>query len=115
MLSSCNSRAQVNVEFHEAVALAQAKRFDELTSSEQLMEQREAGRVFAGFEEAPIAFPPTYRCMKASREFSNKRSQSPSYCDRVLYKCVKPPPPAAAAASHMLLWDAGPYQVSRRV
>ena len=43
-------------------------------------------RVFVGFKEAPISFQPTYRWVKGEREYSNKKNQNPSYCDRILWK-----------------------------
>ena len=42
----------------------------------------------AGFAEAPINFPPTYRMIKGAAEYSNKKNQNPSYCDRVLHRAA---------------------------
>jgi hypothetical protein len=50
----------------------------------QLRNEMLAQRTFIGFEEPPIHFPPTYRMIKGEHEYSNKKNQNPSYCDRVL-------------------------------
>lgn len=49
---------------------------------DELSIQRKAGCVFWGFEEAPVAFKPTYK-FADDGEYNMKRL--PSWCDRVLY------------------------------
>lgn len=50
------------------------------------------GHVLYGFVEGEISFPPTYRYVKGSDQFSKKRVkkkiQAPSFCDRILYKSI---------------------------
>ncbi len=57
-----------------------------LLPKDQLTQQMDMQRVFVGFKEAPISFQPTYRWVKGEREYSNKKNQNPSYCDRILWK-----------------------------
>jgi hypothetical protein len=42
--------------------------------------------ILSDFYEALIDFVPTYRRVKHDDSFSNKREQSPSYCDRILLR-----------------------------
>jgi len=75
-----------------------AKNFDHgaIYQEDQLQKDKEKKKIFVGFEEAPILFPPTYRFAKGRRTLDdyvwvkNKRSgiriNVPSYCDRVLWK-----------------------------
>ena len=59
--------------------------FESLLCHDQLRACRARDRVFYGFVEAPITFPPTYRTLKGAPGYSNKKCQSPSWCDRILY------------------------------
>eukprot|EP01060_Flectonema_neradi_P021284 TRINITY_DN2884_c0_g1_i1.p1 TRINITY_DN2884_c0_g1~~TRINITY_DN2884_c0_g1_i1.p1 ORF type:complete len:405 (+),score=63.31 TRINITY_DN2884_c0_g1_i1:102-1316(+) len=55
-----------------------------MSSHDQLSNEMQRGRVFFGFREPPIAWAPTYKCIKnCEGSYSNKRS--PAYCDRILY------------------------------
>lgn len=73
-------------EFAMVRELARAKEFDRLVARDQLSDEMRRQRAFLGFQEGPIAFPPTYRYLKGKPEFSNKKNQNPSYCDRVLWR-----------------------------
>jgi len=54
---------------------------------EQLYTEMAMDRVFPGWAEAPINFPPTYRYERGCREWSKKKLKNmPSWCDRVLYR-----------------------------
>ena len=57
-----------------------------IAAHDQLLQQMQARRIFTGFEEGALNFAPTYRWSKKTREFSNKRGQSPSWCDRILWR-----------------------------
>lgn len=55
---------------------------DQLT---QLLQQQ-SGSVFAGFREAPISFPPTFKYDKRSSRFdSSAKQRIPAYTDRILF------------------------------
>lgn len=47
-------------EFAEVQQLIEGKEWEDLVQSDQLTRERAAGRVFQGFSEGKIAFPPTY-------------------------------------------------------
>lgn len=57
-----------------------------LLSKDQLIRQKQQNHIFTDFQEAEINFWPTYRRIKGTDEYSNKKNQSPSWCDRVLIK-----------------------------
>ncbi len=60
-------------------------RHDELRSNDQLRIEQAAGRVFQGFHEQPIHFPPTFKFVVNSDDYNLKRV--PSWTDRVLFLC----------------------------
>lgn len=57
-----------------------------LLSKDQLIRQKEQNHIFTDFQEAEINFWPTYRRIKGTDLYSNKKNQSPSWCDRILIK-----------------------------
>jgi hypothetical protein len=57
-----------------------------LLTKDQLIRQKQQNQIFTNFQEAEINFWPTYRRVKGTDEYSNKKNQSPSWCDRVLVK-----------------------------
>ena len=73
-------------EFHSVLKHIDAQRLDILLPCDQLARQMQMQRVFVGFSEGSINFNPTYRLVKGKREYSNKKHQNPSYCDRVVWK-----------------------------
>ena len=81
-------------EFERVLALVRGERWRHLLDGgDQLRREMRAGRVFHGFKEGPITFAPTYRMEQgAGMEgvYGNKRWQSPSYTDRVLYVKLSP-------------------------
>lgn len=61
--------------------------FAPLEQGDQLVHQKVRGNVFAGFDEQPIRFAPTYRMIKGKAlTYSNKRNQNMSWTDRVLWR-----------------------------
>jgi hypothetical protein len=77
-------------EFKKVVAMSKAKQVDELVAADQLYKEQALQKVFNGFQEGPITFPPTYRMIKGKDEYSNKKNQNPSYTDRVLWRSNAP-------------------------
>ena len=70
--------------------LVNRKEFTQLQYHDQLTRERKLQNVFCGYQEAPISFPPTYRMNKGKPGYSNKRNQSASYTDRILFKSLTP-------------------------
>ena len=75
-------------EFDKVIQLLEAKQFpNELLRYDQLLNEKRESNVFAGFNEGDITFKPTYR-MEYGKQgcYNNKRNQSPSWTDRILWK-----------------------------
>lgn len=60
-----------------------ARDWPALLAADQLTRERQAARVFANFQEAPINFPPTFKIDPRTGRYSSARV--PSYCDRILW------------------------------
>lgn len=57
----------------------------------QLNVERAAGRVFIGFDEPPISFPPSYKYDPGTDNYdSSEKLRTPAWCDRVLVYKVSP-------------------------
>lgn len=62
-----------------------------LLANDQLRQEMGAGRVLAGFEEAPIMFRPTYKYDKDSDAYdTSDKCRIPAYTDRVLFRSSVP-------------------------
>lgn len=56
---------------------------------DELHEALSLNHRFPGYHEEPISFMPTYkREDKVNDSYINKKEQAPSYCDRILAKCL---------------------------
>ncbi|KAM6953274.1 inositol polyphosphate phosphatase-like 1b [Aplochiton taeniatus] len=70
------------------------REFEELMCADQLTRERHKRKAFLNFKEEKIAFPPTYRYERGSRDCylwekyksSGVRINVPSWCDRILWK-----------------------------
>ncbi|KAE9550530.1 hypothetical protein FO519_006257 [Halicephalobus sp. NKZ332] len=61
--------------------------FDELLTVDELKQCMEDGLIFNGFKEAGITFPPSYKFITSTQNYSKHRI--PSYTDRILYFSVR--------------------------
>jgi hypothetical protein len=75
-------------EYNIVQNLIDNENFSELILNDQLTKEMKLQRVFCGYKESKIQFPPTYRMVKGKDGYSNKRNQSASYTDRILYKSI---------------------------
>ncbi|XP_017249960.1 type I inositol polyphosphate 5-phosphatase 8 isoform X3 [Daucus carota subsp. sativus] len=63
-----------------------------LLEKDQLKREQRAGRIFEGWEEGKINFPPTYKYLTNSDEYvgqtsiSKEKQRTPAWCDRILWK-----------------------------
>ena len=77
---------RISKPYKEATKLAMSGRFAELKASDQLTKEKSAMRVFNGFFEEEINFPPTYKFDKNSPMYdTSKKKRVPSYTDRILF------------------------------
>ena len=59
----------------------------ELAAADELRFERLAGRVFAGYEEAPLLFAPTYKYDRGTDVYdTSHKKRAPAWCDRVLWR-----------------------------
>lgn len=75
----------------EALLCIKEKEWDQLLAVDQLHAQQKAGLAFAGFNEAPINWEPTFKLVKGSNKdqkpaerYNPKRV--PAYCDRIVWR-----------------------------
>ncbi|KAJ6427028.1 hypothetical protein OIU84_022592 [Salix udensis] len=78
----------LDTEVRKLVAL---EKWDELISSDQLCKELRSGRVFEGWKEGVISFPPTYKYEINSGRYvgenpkESEKKRSPAWCDRILW------------------------------
>eukprot|EP01060_Flectonema_neradi_P029908 TRINITY_DN4247_c1_g1_i1.p1 TRINITY_DN4247_c1_g1~~TRINITY_DN4247_c1_g1_i1.p1 ORF type:complete len:434 (+),score=78.33 TRINITY_DN4247_c1_g1_i1:45-1346(+) len=60
-----------------------------LYRNDQLGIEIRKGTVFPKFCEGTITFPPTYKYLKDSDEYEDKKRRNPSWTDRILFKVTK--------------------------
>jgi len=75
------------LEFNQTVELVRQRDFAQLSTYDQLTSAMSRQTVLCGFKEGVLEFAPTYRWERRSNVFSNKKSQAPSWTDRVLWHC----------------------------
>ncbi|URE05177.1 inositol-1,4,5-trisphosphate 5-phosphatase', partial [Musa troglodytarum] len=81
--------ASANSDTHQ---LLQKNDWESLLQKDQLLIEQRAGRVFAGWEEGRIYFPPTYKYLANSDIYavdqakSREKRRIPAWCDRILWR-----------------------------
>ena len=75
-----------NDNFDETVEMIKQNKMFELRKLDQLRLEKEAGNVFAEFEEGKINFPPTYKFKVGTHDYDSEKVRTPSWCDRILYR-----------------------------
>ncbi|XP_042515731.1 type I inositol polyphosphate 5-phosphatase 5-like [Macadamia integrifolia] len=77
--------------YDETRVLLEDNDWDALLEKDQLNIEREAGRVFSGWNEGRILFAPTYKyshnsdCYAGETVKSKKKRRTPAWCDRILW------------------------------
>ncbi|RWW10426.1 hypothetical protein GW17_00026034 [Ensete ventricosum] len=88
-LGDLNYRLQ-GITYEEARYFIAQRHLELLTEKDQLRAEMKAGRVFQGFREGVIKFPPTYKFEKhltgLSGYDSSEKKRIPAWCDRILYR-----------------------------
>ncbi|KAL7408877.1 Endonuclease/exonuclease/phosphatase [Mrakia frigida] len=82
---------RVDLPDEEGWSLVMKKDVKALLLKDQLNRERAIGRVFAGFEEGDISFPPTFKFEHDTHNYDPKRVllRLPAWCDRVLFRPSK--------------------------
>ncbi|CAK9009297.1 Glycerol-3-phosphate acyltransferase (GPAT), partial [Durusdinium trenchii] len=79
------------VPWQEAISLIKQKNFSRLLEMDQLILERSHHRVFGGFDEGQLSFPPSYKFKPGTNMYDtktqgNKKVRVPAWCDRILWK-----------------------------
>ncbi|XP_040381241.1 type I inositol polyphosphate 5-phosphatase 5-like isoform X2 [Oryza brachyantha] len=83
---------RIALSYDETRTLLEENDWDALLEKDQLMIEREAGRVFRGWKEGKICFAPTYKYTHNSDAYagetakSKKKRRTPAWCDRILWQ-----------------------------
>jgi endonuclease/exonuclease/phosphatase family metal-dependent hydrolase len=80
---------RVDLEIDQILHFVQTKDWPMLLNHDQLKLQQTEQRIWHDFQEAPIHFPPTFKCTKGSVLDYDVSQREPSYCDRILWRCSK--------------------------
>lgn len=72
--------------FDKVVDLCLGEEYETLAEHDQLTKERNENNIFSDFNEGGLNFRPTYRRIRNDDTWSNKKNQSPSWCDRVLFR-----------------------------
>ena len=86
-IGDLNYRIQKSIDAGFCFEVAEKLDFAFLLDHDQLNVERKSGRVFGGFQEGKIAFPPTYKYVPGTNALNDKKQKRPpAWCDRVLWK-----------------------------
>lgn len=92
-MGDLNYRIVEAIDTDKIIALCQNGTIEPLRALDQLNIERAAGRVFQGFEEGTLAFPPTYKYQPGTDLYEQrpeKKIRAPAWCDRVLWYAQDP-------------------------
>ncbi|XP_062227560.1 type I inositol polyphosphate 5-phosphatase 10-like [Phragmites australis] len=82
---------RMSLSYDETRTLLEENDWDALLEKDQLIIEKEAGRVFRGWKEGKICFAPTYKYTHNSDAYagetvkSKKKRRTPAWCDRILW------------------------------
>ncbi|KAJ3705625.1 hypothetical protein LUZ61_009330 [Rhynchospora tenuis] len=82
---------RIALSYHSAKALVEMHNWKQLLEKDQLRIERRFGRVFSGWKEGRIYFPPTYKYSNNSDRYAGddattkEKRRTPAWCDRILW------------------------------
>ncbi|KAL5712544.1 phosphoinositide 5-phosphatase [Ranunculus cassubicifolius] len=82
---------RIALSYRAAKALVEMHNWRQLLQNDQLRIERKRGRVFSGWGEGRIYFPPTYKYSNNSDRYagedmhSKEKRRTPAWCDRILW------------------------------
>ena len=77
---------RIDIDFKKVVQHCKLKDFVNIQKQDQLKKAIAENKLFTDFIEGAINFKPTYRRIRDNDEFSNKKDQSPSFTDRIMFR-----------------------------
>lgn len=82
-----DARSPTLERFDDMMTLISTKQTHILMEKDQLIIERDMGRVFRNFREGPVTFNPTFRVERGKR-LTYTTQRLPAYCDRILWLCA---------------------------
>ncbi|KAK9055761.1 hypothetical protein SSX86_026846 [Deinandra increscens subsp. villosa] len=82
---------RIALSYRSAKALVEARNWRALLDNDQLQIEQRSGRVFIGWDEGRIYFPPTYKYSNNSDRYAcndmhpKEKKRTPAWCDRILW------------------------------
>uniref|UniRef100_A0A7C9CQZ8 Inositol polyphosphate-related phosphatase domain-containing protein n=1 Tax=Opuntia streptacantha TaxID=393608 RepID=A0A7C9CQZ8_OPUST len=80
---------RIALSYRSAKALVEMRNWKALLENDQLRLEQRRGRVFGGWQEGRIHFPPTYKYSKNSDTYAvadqKEKQRTPAWCDRILW------------------------------
>ncbi|XVF21728.1 hypothetical protein REPUB_Repub12eG0115200 [Reevesia pubescens] len=82
---------RIALSYHSAKALVEMRNWKALLENDQLQTEQRRGRVFKGWSEGKIYFPPTYKYSNNSDRYAGEdrhpkeKRRTPAWCDRILW------------------------------
>ena len=81
---------RLDLPYYNALSLIAENNISELLEFDQCLKQVRTGEIFADMDEAPIAFPPTYKFDKGIHDRmaydSSEKQRIPSWTDRIFFR-----------------------------
>lgn len=81
---------RIDYNYYEAITLIDQDNYSVLYEKDQLFHEIKNNKILSTFNEDLKLFKPTYRCLRKTSGWSNKREQTPSWTDRVFYRGYNP-------------------------
>ncbi|KAL8100782.1 type I inositol polyphosphate 5-phosphatase 4-like [Apium graveolens] len=82
---------RIALSYRTAKALVEMRNWRDLLANDQLRVEQKRGRVFEGWDEGRIYFPPTYKYSNNSDRYAGddmhpkEKRRTPAWCDRILW------------------------------
>ncbi|XP_051152781.1 type IV inositol polyphosphate 5-phosphatase 7-like isoform X2 [Andrographis paniculata] len=82
---------RIDLPYRTVKALIEMQNWRALLEKDQLLTEQRRGRVFDGWEEGKIYFPPTYKYLHNSDKYAGdnihlkEKRRTPAWCDRILW------------------------------
>lgn len=89
-IGDLNYRIGAELDIEIAYQMIESQMLAELLEYDQLIQEKEFGVIFDGFNEGLISFPPTYQYIAGTSQYDRRpdgKNRCPAWCDRILWRC----------------------------
>jgi phosphatidylinositol-bisphosphatase len=90
-MGDLNYRIDDSIAIEDIFSSIEKNELEVLRQKDQLTIERSKGRVFQGFQEGLVTFPPTYKYQPGTDLYetrAEKKLRAPAWCDRILWKMI---------------------------